>query len=58
MVAGINHPMPSNPRDPKEMDAVQIARRVKFLKRRMANDKAEADTLTEHLIADLRSSRG
>jgi len=49
--------MPSNPKDPKEMDAVQIARRVKFLKRRMANDKAEADMLTEHLIADLRSSR-
>ena len=46
--------MPTNPKDPKEMDEVQIARRVKFLKRRIANDKSEVHQLTEHLIAELK----
>lgn len=46
--------MPSKTKDPKEMDEVQIARRVKFLKRRIAQDNGEVQILTEHLIAELK----
>jgi hypothetical protein len=48
--------MSAKRKDPKELSNSQRMRRIEFLNKRIRSDKAEAATLTEHLIADLKTN--
>jgi hypothetical protein len=52
-----SNPMSAKRKDPKEMSNRQRVARIEFLEKRRAKDKAEMATLTEHVMADLNSSR-
>jgi hypothetical protein len=50
-------PMPAKRKDPKQMTNRQRVARIEFLEKRRAGDKTEMALLTEHVMADLNSSR-